>query len=146
MKNEPIPGDSLNKTRISGLNFSDKRPVRDEEIIIAGYLHSYNQKEKKWDPIEKANVEIYIDRQRAGDVKTDHTGYFSFENAFKTLGEHTVEVKYGGSRNFAQTGASSSLSVITEKQRRNVERIIKIVLAAIGLIIVVAILALYLAS
>lgn len=146
MTDENLPDEPLNKTRIAGLNFSDKKPVKDEEVIIAGYLQSYNQKEKKWDPVEKKNVEIYIDEERAGDSKTDHNGYFSFAHTFKSLGDHSVEVKFDGSRKLAQTGASSSLSVITEKQKRNVERIVKIVLAALGLIIVIAILALYVAK
>ncbi len=146
MSDKHTSEEPLNKTRIAGLNFSNKKPVKDEEVTIAGYLQSYNKKERKWEPIEKKNVEIRIDEQRAGDSKTDHNGYFSFEHSFKDLGDHTVEVYFDGSQKFAQTGASSSLSIITEKQRRNVERIVKIVLAAIGLIIVIAVLALYVAK
>lgn len=136
----------VNKTRIAGLNFSDKRPVKGEEVITAGYLQSYNKEEKKWEPVEKKNVEIYVDGEKAGDSKTDYNGYFSFEHSFKELGDHNVEVKFGGSRKLAYTGASSSLSVITEKQKRNVEKILKIVLAAIILVVVIAIVALYVAK
>lgn len=146
MANEDILDEPLSKTRIAGLNFSDKRPVRGEEVIIAGYLHSYNKKDKKWEPVENKNIEIYIDGEKAGDSKTGHTGYFSFAYTFKVLGGHRVEVRFNGSRKSAQTGASSSLSVITEKQRRNVEKILKVVLVAIGLIIVIAILALFAAK
>ncbi|MFP4558746.1 MAG: Ig-like domain-containing protein [Archaeoglobaceae archaeon] len=146
MTDEELPEETLNKTRIAGLNFSDKRPVKGEEVIIAGYLQWYNKKGKNWEPVENKNVDVRVDGEKAGESKTDHNGYFVFENTFKVLGEHSVEVKFDGSRNFAPSGAASSLSVITEKQRRNVEKIIKIVLAAIGLIIVIAILALYIAK
>ncbi len=137
---------TLSETRVAGLNFSDKKPVKGEEVLIAGYLQSYNKKERKWEPVENKNVEVRVDGERAGDSRTDHNGYFSFEHNFNVLGDHTVEVRFEGSQNLAKTGASNSLSVITQKQRRNVERMVKIVLAAIGLIIVIAILALYMAK
>ncbi len=146
MADELTPEESIHKTRIAGLNFSDKKPVRNEEVIIAGYLQSYNKKEKKWDPVENKNLKILIDEEKVGESKTDHNGYFSFKHIFTALGDHTVEVVFERTQRFAQAGATSSLSVITEKQKRNVERIAKIVLAFIGLIIIIAVLALYLAK
>lgn len=146
MVGEQASEEPLNKTRIAGLNFSDKKPIRNEEVIIAGYLQSYNKKEKKWEPVENKNVEVRVDGEKAGESKTNHNGYFTFEYTFKNLGDHTVEAKFDGSRRFAQTGATSSLSVITEKQKRTVDKIAKIVLLAIGLIIVIAVLALYIAK
>lgn len=143
---ENISDESFSETRIAGLNFSDKKPVKGEEVLTAGYLQSYNKKERKWEPVENKDVEIHIDGERAGDSKTDHNGYFSFKHSFNALGDHTVELRFKGSQNLAKTGVSNSLSVITEKQRRTAERIVKIALLAIGLIIVIGILALYLAK
>lgn len=134
------------KTRIAGLNFSDKSPVKGEEVTIAGYLQSYDQKGKKWDPVEKKKVELYIDGERIEEDSTDYNGNFSFGYTFETLGEHGVEVKFDGTQEYAQISGSSLLKVITEKQRKKIDKILKVLVAALALIILIAIISLYAAK
>lgn len=128
------------RTRIAGLSFSNKRPVKDETVTIAAYLQWYDQKSKRWEPVERKNVEIYIDNEKAGDALTNHIGYFTFDYTFRELGNHIVELKFSGFREyFLECSVSRTLKVITESQKKSLEKHVRIITAIslIGILLVI---------
>jgi len=131
------------RTRIAGLNFSNKRPVSGETVTIAAYLQWYDKKARRWEPVERKKVEIYVDNEKAGEALTNHIGYFTFDYKFRVIGNHIVEIKFGGFRDrFLECSISRTLKVITEAQKRNLEKHVKIITAisiiAILIVIVLA--------
>ncbi|HID43623.1 MAG TPA: hypothetical protein EYP30_07630 [Archaeoglobaceae archaeon] len=136
------------RTRIAGLSFSNKRPIIGETVTVAAYLQWYDQKAKRWEPVERKKVDVYIDNEKVGEVITDHLGYFTFECEFRSLGNHIVEIKFDGFRDyFMECSVSRTLKVITESQKRNLEKHVKIItVIALLILLTVIILAIRLST
>jgi|Deesub1362A_J573_1020465.scaffolds.fasta_scaffold01034_8 hypothetical protein len=128
------------RTRIAGLNFSDKRPVLGEDITIAGYLQWYDQKGKRWEPVERKRIELYIDNVKMAESNTDYSGSFEFEHSIDEPGEHVVEVKFPGFREyFLECSKARTLRAITAEEKRRIEKLTNIVFLSALLLILLLI-------
>jgi hypothetical protein len=131
--------DKIKPTRIAGLHVSDARPVVNEPVIIAGYLQWYDLAMRQWEPL-KDKIKLIIDGKEVEELRTDYSGRFSFEYAF-TIGEHVIEarydgkVKYDGTLEYDFCKSMLTVKTITEGQRKELERIIRLVFAGAGLLI-----------
>jgi len=132
------------RTRIAGLSFSDKRPVREEPVLVAGYIQWYDSRKKMWMPLEGEKVNVFIDNEVVGDVTANHNGYFVFEYVPSTLGEHLLEVKFEGTEEYEESKVIRTIKIIPESQRRRVLKLTNImVIGGILIILLIFLLALW---
>lgn len=113
------------RTRISGLHASNKKPSIGEIVYFSGYLQVYDSELKRWDPL-KGKLMLYVDGIRIKNFTSDNYGYFEVEHSFNISKKYDVEVRYDGSPKTKACMAGIKVEVLTEEQRRKIERIIKI--------------------
>ncbi|RLI77521.1 hypothetical protein DRP05_09900 [Archaeoglobales archaeon] len=112
------------RTRISGLHASSKKPSMGEDVLFSGYLQVYDGELKRWDPL-KGKLMLYVDGIKVRDFASDNYGYFEVEHTFNIPKKYDVEVRYDGSAKTKACMAGIKVEVLTEEQRRRVEKIIK---------------------
>lgn len=135
------------RTRIAGLSFSDKRPVREEPVLVAGYIQWYDTVKRIWNPLEGGKVGVFIDNEMMGEVTADHNGYFIFEYVPTNMGEHFLEVKFEGTNDFEESKVIRTIKIIPESQRRRILRLTNLlVIGGILIILLLFILALWLSG
>jgi hypothetical protein len=125
------------RTRIAGLHVSDSKPVAGEEVTIRGYLQQYNAKDKMWIPL-RARVKMVVDGVQHGVEWTDPNGFFEFKLYSKYTGKKKVEVLFAGDEIREPCRREITIEFISQEEKRRVERIAKIVLAILILLLILS--------
>jgi len=128
-----------NRTRIAGLHVNNSKPVRGEEIKIAGYLQWYDEKAKRWEPLRDW-VKLVIDGFEIARTLTKHDGSFEFKYSSSSTGKKKIEVRYAGKEKYEPCRGEITVEVITEEERKKVERVAKIALIVLFVLMVIIIL------
>ena len=119
------------KVRIAGLHASDKKPVVGDDVIIRGYVQSYDERRKTWIPM-RTKVWVDVDGLNYGVVYSNPDGSFEFRYSSGVKGKRRIEFKAEGCKREIE------IEFVDREERRRVERIAKIVLAILILLLILS--------
>ena len=104
------------KVRIAGLHASDKKPVVGDDVIIRGYVQSYDERRKTWIPM-RTKVWVDVDGLNYGVVYSNPDGSFEFRYSSGVKGKRRIEFKAEGCKREIE------IEFVDRKEKRRVERI-----------------------
>ena len=104
------------KVRIAGLHASDKKPVVGDDVIIRGYVQSYDERRKTWIPM-RTKVWVDVDGLNYGVVYSNPDGSFEFRYSSGVKGKRRIEFKAEGCKREIE------IEFVDKKEKRRVERI-----------------------
>ena len=113
------------RTRVSGLHVSNKKPTPGEVVSFSGYLQVYDSENKRWEPL-KGNLLLFVDEVKKREFHSDNYGQFQIDYIFPTPGKYSIEVRYEGGPKTKASMAGLKVEVITQEQRMKITRIVRI--------------------
>jgi hypothetical protein len=122
--------------RIAGFHVSNARPVVGEAITISGYLQWYDPLLRRWEPLV-GSVKLLINWTKIKEIVSTPDGYFLFTHVFNRVGSYVVEARYDDKKYRPYEPPKIVVRVITEEQKKRMERMVRLLVAGIELLIVV---------